>query len=311
VSEAYLLLERLEAHGVNAEANPYIAGLPAVTAFTGFAHRLERDFLLDSGITVRGTAILLHRFQQHRGHPKTPPALADIQLKDGDMNPPIVDELKGDGVFSLLLRLVLPAGDETDDFADDDFADEPEAPAIDGPGLARRIARYLPALPLAGGGLASQGRTLWLDDKPESITRQLRRLADASLLIERNDLLEPPAGGSTGAEDGTAAAEDALDRWLRALALLKIEDKWGRAQPGWIVPLALGYRALEPVQQRAGSRGGRPHVYAEPVCGLGECVPLIRILRAEHPFTELREKGFWRHVDLPDDGLFIVTTRSA
>lgn len=305
MDRAYLLLNRISANSSNVESNSHIAGLPAITAFTGFAHALERRHFTPHGIQISGTAVLVHRFHLRRGHPKCPAALAQMPPKAGDINSPIVDELKGDGIFSLLLRLDLPE----DDSSGDGFGDFLDTPEFDAEQIAAQIARRLPAYPLAGGAIVDSRGVDWLEG-PDQVKKRLSGMGDASLLIERNDLLQPPDPDDT-AEDG---GHDYLDRWLRALALLPDETgHFRRAQKGWIVPLALGYRALEPPQQRADSRTNAAHVYAEPVCGLGECRPLRQILRTDPDsvFHEFSRLAFWRYHHEPQDGLFIVTTQSA
>lgn len=67
--EALLLLPRLRVQNANAISGPLTWGFPAVTAFTGFVHALQRTLNADMDINLDGVAIVCHRHQTQTSQP--------------------------------------------------------------------------------------------------------------------------------------------------------------------------------------------------------------------------------------------------
>lgn len=124
----------------------------------------------------------------------------------------------------------------------------------------------------------------------------------------------PPEGWIPGRdlpEDYPKRAGDLLDtlqpwidrnraEWRQAISEYRLHSRY--------VPLAVGFRALHEPVQRETSRGLMPHVYAEPLVGLGRLLPVrsqgFNDSSNEHPV-------FWGYdAAARRDGLYVVSGSS-
>ncbi|WP_067515291.1 type I-F CRISPR-associated protein Csy2 [Endozoicomonas ascidiicola] len=97
----FLHFKRLLAYDVNARSNPYVIGLPALTAWAGLVHA----FLCNLGYESRQTdfrfAIVLRKYSLNKGHP-----LPVQEIKNGRIsNAPIIDRKSCDLEFDLIVQL--------------------------------------------------------------------------------------------------------------------------------------------------------------------------------------------------------------
>ncbi len=294
---AYLVIPSLSVKDFNAESNQYVAGIPAMTGFTGFGHGVER-YLQSIGwaLQVDGVAVLMHELGLHSGHPKCPAAM---QGAKDFINPPIIEEIKGDMRVSLVLRLV-------GDGEDDDLLQRVEAEFATKE-TRKSLYDWIYAHPCCGGSCHDMGG--WLqtlvatqktdDDKLEKALRRLHQRDKGYFVLLRDDLLEA----------ARAQGQDALDGLLDALRVYRKDGKdgsWQRNQEGWVVPLAVGYQAIETPQIRSGARKGAPHVYAEPLTTLGELVYAGWLWKPDF----MLEKIFWMHRHRAATHTYYVTTLS-
>jgi CRISPR-associated protein Csy2 len=294
----YLMLPRMVVKDFNAESNQYVAGIPAMTAFTGYGHVLERKMQASGWhVQVEGVAVLLHDMQLQAGHPKCPAAMKGA--KDL-INPPIIEEIKGDMRVTLVLRLTWDeddidiwdwVGNTFDQFTSDEL---------------RLVYDWVLSLPCCGGSCHSVGsiKIFGKGDNRDKLTQQLRRIHQVDtgyFITPRDDLL---------ALTPNAEQQDILDVLLDTQRLTTYKDEHGqqkcrRDQKGWLIPLAVGYQAIEIPQTRRGVRNASHHVYAEPLTGLGELVhassPLWR------PDFDL-ETLCWVHQHDPMQHTYYVTT---
>jgi len=294
----YLMLPRMVVKDFNAESNQYVAGIPAMTAFTGYGHVLERK-MRESGwhFQVEGVAVLLHDMQLHAGHPKCPAAMKGA--KDL-INPPIIEEIKGDMRITLVLRLTWDKSNkEAKRWVKQEF-DKFHLADLD------CVYDWVASLPCCGGSCHSLGSVKASEGENDDtfIIKQLRRihhLDTGYFITPRDDLL---------ALAPNADQQDILDILLDTQRLTTYKDehgqqKWRRDQKGWLIPLAIGYQAIEAPQTRRGVRGNTPHVYAEPLTGLGELV---------HASSPLWQSDFdletlcWVHRHDPAQHTYYVTT---
>lgn len=273
-----LVLPRLRVDDLSAVSGVAVVGTPSPTALVGFAHALQRQL----GVPIPGIAIMMHEFSLHDGFPKLPVDTADA-VKKGTAGAPILEQMRARMVCSLLLAV--------------------DADMMALAGLAQRAGQALRRMRLAGGTITEAGLPGPDGDLgPAAIAcasetefgQVLRSLPPGSFLRDRTDLLPPPGGG------------DALDAVLDALVLRTKDARksWHRNQPGWIVPLQRGYRAISATAMRPGMRGGdgvTGHVWAEEVIGLGEWVTRRRA------WGENLTGLFWRHTADPARGLYLAT----
>ena len=137
----YLVIPNYCAQNVNAEANQYVAGLPAITGFTGFAHQQIRllNQPIDRGWQENGTAIVIHDFHLRAGHPRCPAYMKD---ENGSEAASIVEEFKADIQLSLLIRVGIDKSrlDEDDDIADNILKNHLSVNSITTPPVITRIS---------------------------------------------------------------------------------------------------------------------------------------------------------------------------
>ena len=292
----YLLLPRLKLEQVNAEGNLHVAGLPAITAFTGFAHWLQLHWLDKltkakdlEPMKINGVAIIGHYLQMYEGQAKCPAALQGSAPTSAEkMNPPIVQELKADMGVTLVLRLYR---DEEDDQSD-------VANAIDEDSL-KKLNALLGQVPIAAGRSVSHLMPRYLPSS-DGLAKALGELNGGWLLCNRKELLDPQGDDDT---------RDPLDRLLDLLALHKDESgRFFRSQPGWLIPVSIGYRLLETPKQRPGVRHGLIHAYAEPVTSVAQWCYLPSFTFQRDAFDLQKMDSFWRHTRDDQHGLLVVDT---
>jgi CRISPR type I-F-associated protein Csy2 len=113
------------------------------------------------------------------------------------------------------------------------------------------------------------------------------------VLVDRSDLLET----------AVAEAGDPLDGLLdvftwRRDASDRLDNPFTRddaGTPRYLIPLAVGYQALEPIEAAGPRRGTRsqetPHVFAEGIASVGELISARKVARSADGWQTL--KMFW------------------
>ena len=268
----------------NMETSHLAVSFP-LTAAAGFADQfcylmqevLERE--LNKGeVSVRacGVAAYLHEFQVYKGKQKTPTALCKGnggKPDEGDLlNPPLVEEVKGRLVVSIIIKL------ETDcrlRALDDEKARR----------LMDALHQTVFGMRFAGGDIMSIGRRSFLsrqgdktsaksalplqvpDGEVEQLSRIVRRLPPGWFVADRGDLIE--------------AATDKLQALLEVAALSRTADgRYERVQKGWKFVACTGYQLLENPIARDGRRLPELlHAYAEPVHSIADLVYGRRAIR--------------------------------
>jgi len=253
----YLLLKNLRVQNANALSSPFTFGFPAVTAFMGFAHALQRYLNPESDpeeLLIKGVGIVSHHFEMQdyqEGFLRTLKLTANPLDKDGD-RPSFVEEGRCHFTVSLLLEVEnWPTG-----------------------GLERLLEkikqRILGRMKLAGGDILDIQKVDGpLKDEPAN----RRYLMPGYALIERRDLmLEAMQNGQD--------ALDALHGYLQILHECERDDKgkvtWRshRSHSGWLAPIATGFHAVSEINTDVlqARDTETPHRFAESLVTLGEFV---------------------------------------
>jgi CRISPR-associated protein Csy2 len=302
-----LVLPRLKVQNANAISGPLTWGFPAPTAFTGFAHALERrlsDYLPEG---FGGVGIICHDFQPQISTPAGRRThvfnlTRNPVGKDGGA-PALVEE----GRAHLEVTLLIAVRDEIVD--------------SDGQRLAQIAFDHVLGMRLAGGSILPpppgkryepywQTLPEYLDGQRETFQKLRRRLLPGFALVQRDDLLHDHL-----ADMQTKAPANALDALLD-LCRLNIEP--GEVQPddpdkvewyirkrqGWLVPLPTGYvgiSELYPPGEVANARDpSTPFRFVEALYSLGQWVSPHRLdnLQALLWHTEAdTETGIYRCVN--------------
>lgn len=286
----YLLIKRLKVQNANALSSPFTYGFPAVTAFLGLAHKLQRILNRDNNpdeFICSGIGILSHQFTMQdyqAGYERALKLTANPLDKDGD-RPSFIEE----GRCHLTVSLVL----EVDN-------------------LPLQTERFLAKLPqlmmsqckLAGGDILSIQRVQLLADE----TKSWRFLLPSYALIERRDLM---IAAMQAGQDALDALHDALKINYTSTPLEPVLEgketkaEWSAsrtyADQGWIVPIATGFHALTPEAVVENQRdASTPHRFAESVVTLGAfMMPL------PSRFNSLSEL-IWRYAP-PQNDLYCCT----
>ncbi|HEY1029301.1 MAG TPA: type I-F CRISPR-associated protein Csy2 [Pseudomonas sp.] len=311
--EALLLLPRLRVQNANAISGPLTWGFPAVTAFTGFVHALQRKLSEEMAIALDGVAIVCHQHQAQTSFPagkrtRVFHLTRNPVGKDGG-TAAIVEE----GRMHLEVSLLIGVG-----------GDALYDGVLDRQSIAQRVWELALGMRLAGGSVLPPTWALGKRSQPmlcewpgtvEKETALSRKLAQHLLpgfaLIPRDDLLIQHTAALRERDASLTSLDALLD-----LTRLNIDppgsanedgqpnDAWHvRRHNGWLVPIPVGYRSLSahaPGSVRNARDREVPFHFVESLYGLGEWRSPLR-------FGDIRQL-LWYHQAEPDAGLFRCNT---
>ncbi|WP_321406055.1 type I-F CRISPR-associated protein Csy2 [Tolumonas auensis] len=263
-----LILPHIKIHNANALSSPFTIGFPAMTAWLGFTHALQRK-LNQAGLNdlmLHSAAVVSHQcdVQTHKG--------------DGDFVHSIIgtgNPLDKDGSRSAFIeeaRCHLDVSLVIEWDGDEDRVEQQ--------GFIEHLQQIIANMKVTGGDVLSlkQPMIKSIDEKSEQETATLlRQLMPGYVLIERRDLMV----------EAMQQGADALDALLSYLTVnhscgqLENETVVWRSQrkaAGWIVPIATGFQGISPLGQAKNQRDASvPHRFAESVVTLGEFVMAHKI----------------------------------
>jgi len=278
-----LILPHLKIHNANALSSPFTIGFPAMTAWLGFVHALERK-LSQAGLSdlmLHSAAVVSHRceVQTHKGEGDFVHSIigmANPLDKDGSRSA-FIEEARCHLDISLVIEF------------------ECESERLSRAYVESNLADLIVSMKVAGGDILSFGKPSLesVIDEDDSV-RVLRRLMPGYVLIERRDLMI----------DAMQQGADAIDALLGYLTVHhhceQLEDQsvvWHsqRKTSGWIVPIATGFQGISPLGEAKNQRDPLvPHRFAESVVTLGEFV-------MAHKIKHLDDILWQYHPDLEND----------
>lgn len=268
----FLLIPHLKIHNANAISSPYTIGFPAITAWLGAVHALQRK-LYENGfneVQLLGTAITCHdiNLQTHKGRGDyvfSIIATANPLDKDGN-RPAFIEEARCHLEVSLLVEYQGLDPDNLEKFK-------------------KFIDQQLLKMKFASGDVLSVKpvqEILVDEDEESSIKAALRKLMLGFVIIERRDLIK-----KSMQEEGKDALEALLDHlkiMYRANQNDEDEVSWNasKKEAGWLVPIATGFQAISEIGLAKNQRDAdTPHRFAESVITLGEFVMPYRIKKID------------------------------
>lgn len=263
---AYLWLSKLYIYNANAMSSSYTVGFPAMTAWLGAVHALERS-LRSSGfpeLRFFGTAVLSHSFnaQLYRGPKDYRYSIVGsanplkFSSKKGDYErPPFIEEARCHLTVSLLIKVQGVDGRNEDE-------------------AKKQIESQLFQMKIAGGDIETIGKIDFVytdEDSDRDDRKLLRQLMPSYAIVERRDLMM----------NENTIERDALDSLLGPLTVnydpqIQEDDKkieWikSRDVPGWIVPIAVGFKDISGAKPVAHQRDPNyEHHFVESIVTLGE-----------------------------------------
>lgn len=275
-----LLIPKIEIHNANALSSPYTIGFPAMTAWLGGIHALERNLKIMgySEICFKSMAVICHRIvlQTYKGNGDyvySIVATGNPLDKNGD-RPSFIEEARCHLNVSLVIECENLGIINYDEFLQ----------------AVHHLAKG--KLKLASGDIlnCTAPELIEVDDETSS-RKLLRRLMPGHCLIERRDLM------IQAMEEGKDCI-DALLEYIKVNHRSEINDdgavEWSssRKENGWIVPIATGFHGITDLGKAENQRDPEvPHRFAESIVTLGEFVMPYRI-------TDLDNMLWHYHVDL-------------
>lgn len=310
---ALLLLKRLRVQNANAVSGPLSWGFPAPSAFTGFAHALQRRLSANMDLAFGGVGIVCHRFDPQVFKPPGRRThvfrLTRNPLNNRGESPSFAEEGRAHMEVSLLIEVSGALGTKNRQQR-----------------TAGEILQCAQGMRLAGGSILPRSRAsdgsdrhepeMWslpgtLQESRESFQRLRRRLLPGFALVDREDLLHAHLEALRIDRPEATAVDALLD-----LCRLNIEPSvdptkpdeasWSvRRAPGWLVPVPVGYRALTKLYEPGEVDNARdeltPLRFVESVYSVGEWIGPHRV---DDP-----EQMLWRHDVCPETGLYRCTNR--
>lgn len=255
-----LLLPHIKVQNANALSSPFTIGFPAMTAWLGAVHALQRKLNTNFDVlNFNATAVISHEcnLQTHKG-------VGDyVHSIIGTGNPldktgsrsAFIEEARCHLDVSLLIEFSGMNKDDEELFLN-------------------KITHLLNSnMKIAGGDILSFNlpETLRIEEGNDADLRKLtRKLMPGYAIVERRELMK----------DAMEQGQDAIDALLDYLAIHHSceQDDDGhvtwlshRQTTGWIVPIATGFHGITELGQAKNQRDpDTPHRFAESIVTLGE-----------------------------------------
>lgn len=291
--KTYLLLRQVKIHNANAFSSPLTIGFPAMTAWLGAMHALERKLRRNealSSIRLKKLAVSCHDFnlQTYKGpgdYVNSVIITSNPLRKKGASfeRPPFIEEARIHLTVSLLI--------EVDGLSSSNYSIFNE-----------KTTKVLNGMKIAGGDIlafspiddpikstSTRGSRILLvdEDSEKDVRRAIRSLMPGYVLIERRQLLKQ--------RQEKLEAQDTLQALLDLLALHyehdDEHDTWHlqpRQEQGWLVPIVTGFKGLTPLGHVANQRDASTlHRFAELVLTLGE-------FKMPHHFQDI-DQMMWQY----------------
>lgn len=294
--KSLLLLRNIRVENANAIAG-HTYGFPAVTAFLGFVHALSRQLTRAHKLSLGGCVIICHN---HQVHAHQPGGWGDYVFsltrnpltKEGN-TPAFVEE----GRMHMEVSLFIECDFTVEDLGFDTGDEQQEVESFLASVLQKAIVQRL-----AGGTIVDIGKAAFeeLDDDREQRRKQVQKALYRSLpgfaLVDRSELLQehysqmvsrnPEAELIDAWLDFSALKQKAVPERAEADEQATSDHKatWSyvpKPAAGWLVPLAIGYKAISPLyenDQVARTRDNEtPFCFVELAYGLGQWLSPHRI----------------------------------
>lgn len=294
---SYILLPEMEIHNANAMSSTYTIGFPAMTAWLGAVHALQRKMAACdaafSDLQFTQAAVICHSsdLQVYRSRYRNViiGTANPLKKKNGSYErPPFIAEARIHLCVSVLI--------ETNGI-------RPEHREL----AETWVNRLLPSLKMASGDImrAGSAEVMYVDTAQERTYKAvIARLMPGYALIERRDLLQ---------KNSNAASTDGLNSLLDVLAVrCRAEQdergnigKWvyERKNGGWIVPISVGFKGLSSLGHVRNQRDpAKDHRFAENIVTLGE-------FKMPYRFAALDEM-MWHYEYDEENGLYICKNQA-
>ena len=297
-NKRFLVLPHLKIHNANAMSSPYTIGFPAMTAWLGAVHAIERkihelNMAELNSVRFVSTAISCHDFnlQTYRGendYVSSIVSTANPLDKDGN-RPAFVEEARCHLEVTLLIEFI---------------GLNPDHDAI----LLEQIDSICKTMKFASGDLLTMQNPQCFtfdEDIDSAYQTVVRHLMLGHVLIERRDLMVAEMKQSI----------DAMDAMLNHLKIMhrstqdddgKVTWTSSRKTKGWIVPISIGFQGISTLEKAIEQRDlETPHRFAEAVLTLGEFVLAYKV-GSDYWIEDI----LWQYQNDIDNDLYLCQTQS-
>lgn len=275
-----LILPHIKVHNANALSSPYTIGFPAMTAWLGAAHALQRK-LIQKGqdVSFSGVGVVCHdiNLQTYKGendYVRSIIGTGNPLDKEGNRSS-FIEEAR----CHLDITLVIEYPTLT--------VDEQET-------LLEQVGGCLHgSMKLAGGDIQSfdSPYCLTCDEGDDSAMAKFKRsLMPGHVLIERRELMAEAMKHSADAMEAlidylaihhtceVSAGEDQVEQVQWHAHRKQANGK----SAGWLVPIATGFQGISPLAEAKNQRDpDTPHRFAESLVTLGEFKMAHRLINIE------------------------------
>jgi CRISPR-associated protein Csy2 len=261
MTKRLLIIPHIRVHNANALSSPFTIGFPAMTAWLGATHALQRKLNSDGfkDLKFEATGVVSHKadLQVYKG-------IGDyVYSIVGTSNPLDKDGKRAAFIEEARIHLDVSLVIE---FLGVHKRDEER--------LKERVAHHLKSrMKMAGGDILKLGKV----DIPrveEGVEEDLayirRKLMPGYAIVQRRDLIEE-------AMDRGLDAMDALLEYVTIYHSCEKDDeekiRWTskRKTAGWIIPIATGFQGISELGKAKNQRDAeKPHRFAESIVTLGE-----------------------------------------
>ena len=309
-----VVLPHLYVQNANAVSSPMTWGFPAMSAFAGFAHALERKLRADGkDVYLHGVAVVCHKAEPLLvDGPSYAPRgfrLTRNPLDHTGNTSAIVEE----GRMHLTISIVLTVSGP----------DAPRQENDEAQAFAANLLTLALGMRIAGGSVVPPGigvrkprsARAFVWGAKEAVQKKLMRmLMPGFALIGRAVVLAKRLAEMREAKPDATALDALLDLCALHIDPAKEPNKDGkyswtakRRKPGFLVPIPIGFAAISETYPRGAVKNARDSTVAfrfvESVLSLGEW-------RAPHRINDL-EDMLWRYRSAPDSGTYLISNSQA
>ncbi len=279
-----LLIPNIKIHNANALSSPYTIGFPAMTAWLGFMHALERKLkntafseVKFKGVIVSCLDMTLHAYKGKGDYVHSIKATSNPLDKSGK-RPSFIEEARCDLEVTLAI--------------------ECEIGTVDYEKFTQLIDNKLHVMKIASGDITNFQPAQHIEVENDNPRKLTKYLMPGFCLVKRQDLMKQSMS------EGKDAVDAMLDYLITTTDINVDENhkvkksKATKKEKGWIVPIAIGYQGISKLGQLKNARDETtPHRFAESVVTLGE-------FKMPYHFESIDEM-IWRYQDYQGDDLYL------
>ena len=259
-----LLIPYIQIHNANALSSPYTIGFPAMTAWLGAVHALQRHLKICDvdfeDLNFKSVGVVCHdiNLQTYKGNNDFVYSIIGTgnPLDKSGNRPSFIEEARCHLTVSLIIEYSC-------DYDQD---------------LTEHVDRLIKGkLKFAGGDVITAKPSETFEINSDNQKQLITKLMPGFCLIERRDLMQQAM------LDGKDAVDALLD-YITVKHSSKVQDSgkvtWTnkRKTKGWIVPIATGFHGISDVGIAENQRDpDTPHRFAESIVTLGEFIMPYRI----------------------------------